>query len=156
MRPSIKEAMLPNKSGLSRVCRKVCDRRTLLNGPTGREYHMKHASARGALLLAATLAIPLAASAATTLTAQNGMTVYTFDKDAGGASACYDDCAKNWPPYLAKVDQKMGEGWATVKRKDGSMQWTYDGKPLYYFRADQKKGDATGDGKGGVWHKISE
>ena len=45
---------------------------------------MKEASALGALLLAGTFVMPLAASAATVLTAKNGMTVYVFDKDEGG------------------------------------------------------------------------
>ena len=27
--------------------------------------------------------------------------VYTFDKDKGDQSVCYDDCAVNWPPYVA-------------------------------------------------------
>ena len=117
---------------------------------------MKEASALGALLLAGTFVMPLAASAATVLTAKNGMTVYVFDKDAGGTSACYDACSKQWPPYLAKSDGKMEEGWATAKRKDGRLQSTYDGKPLYFYSGDKKKGDKTGDGIGGVWHIVSE
>jgi predicted lipoprotein with Yx(FWY)xxD motif len=36
------------------------------------------------------------------------------------------------------------------------MQWTYDGKPVYFFKGDAAKGDVTGDGKGGVWHVINE
>ena len=33
------------------------------------------------------------------LTGTNGMTLYTFDKDAAGSgkSACNDPCAGNWP-----------------------------------------------------------
>ena len=50
----------------------------------------------------------------------------------------------------------MEEGWATVKRKDGRVQSTYDGKPLYFYSGDKKKGDKTGDGIGGVWHIVSE
>ena len=110
----------------------------------------------GALLLAGTFATALAADAATTLTAKNGMTLYVFDKDAGGTSACYGDCATNWPPYLSTGTEAMGEGWATTKRTDGSVQWTYDGKPVYFFKADKKAGDISGDGKGGVWHAIRE
>ena len=70
----------------------------------------------------------------------------TNHKDAAGTPTCYDDCTKKWPPYLAKSGETMGEGWATVKRKDGSLQWTYDGKPLYFYSGDKKKGDKTGDG----------
>jgi predicted lipoprotein with Yx(FWY)xxD motif len=109
------------------------------------------------LLLATAMSLAaVVAEAATTLTAKNGMTVYIFDKDVGGTPSCYDACAQKWPPYAAKSDEKMGEGWATVKRKDGSLQWTYDGKPLYFYAGDKKKGDKTGDGLGGIWHIVSE
>jgi predicted lipoprotein with Yx(FWY)xxD motif len=90
------------------------------------------------------------------LTAKNGMTIYIFDKDQGGMSSCYADCAKHWPPYLAKKGAKLSEGWTTVKRKDGKMQWAYDGKPVYFYMDDKKKGDMKGDGMGGVWHVINE
>ena len=95
-------------------------------------------------------------SAATMLTAKNGMTLYVFDKDTGGAPTCYDGCAKQWPPYLAKGGEKMGDGWATVKRKDGSMQWTYHNRPVYFYADDKKAGDANGDGVGRIWHTVKE
>jgi predicted lipoprotein with Yx(FWY)xxD motif len=119
---------------------------------------MKEVLGLRTLLLVGVVAVCvwLPASAATMLTAKNGMTVYVFDKDTSGVSACYDDCAKKWPPYLAHGVEKMGEGWATMKRKDGSMQWTYDDKPLYFYADDKKKGDANGDGVGSVWHIIKE
>ena len=96
------------------------------------------------------------AQAAEMLTAKNGMTLYIFDKDAGGVSSCYDDCAVNWPPYLGKADDKLTEGWTLAKRTDNTMQWAYDGKPVYFFKGDKMKDDAAGDGKGGVWHVIKE
>jgi predicted lipoprotein with Yx(FWY)xxD motif len=117
---------------------------------------MKKVSFLNALLLAGTFVMSPAANAATVLTAKNGMTVYVFDKDEGGTPVCYDACGKQWPAYLAKSDGKMEEGWATVKRKDGRLQSTYDGKPLYFYSGDKKKGDKTGDGIGGVWHIVSE
>lgn len=85
-----------------------------------------------------------------------GMTLYIFDKDAGGKSACYDDCAKNWPPYLGKTSDKMTEGWSLVDRTDGTKQWAYDAKPMYFFAGDKKKGDMAGDGLGGMWHVVKE
>ena len=97
-----------------------------------------------------------AANAATMLTAKNGMTIYSFDKDAGGVSACYDACAAMWPPYVGKADDALTEGWTLVKRTDGAMQWAYDGKPMYFFANDKKAGDKTGDGMGGKWHVIVE
>lgn len=85
-----------------------------------------------------------------------GMTLYTFDKDAGGVSACYDACATKWPPYLGKAEDKLTEGWTLVDRKDGAKQWAYDGKPVYTFEGDKAKGDMAGDGLGGMWHVIKE
>jgi len=96
------------------------------------------------------------AFSATTLTAKNGMTIYVFDKDTGTESTCYDQCAVNWPPYLAEADAKLSEGWTMVKRKDGAMQWAYDGHPMYFFKGDAAKGDAKGDGMGGIWHVVKE
>ena len=89
---------------------------------------------------------------------QNGMTLYTFDKDQKGAamSACVDQCIANWPPFLA-ADGAMAEGaWTIVdvKDADGAMKkmWAHDGWPLYLWVKDTKPGDVTGDLVGGVWH----
>ena len=82
-----------------------------------------------------------------------GMTLYTFDKDADGKSACNGGCATNWPPLMAAADAKAANGWTMIKRDDGAMQWAYKGKPLYAFAKDTKAGDATGDGfLNGAWH----
>ena len=43
------------------------------------------------------------------LTDSNGMTLYTFDKDMNGKSACNGGCAKNWPP-LAASNEAMASG----------------------------------------------
>ncbi|MBI1172455.1 hypothetical protein GC209_13740 [bacterium] len=86
------------------------------------------------------------------LTDSKGMTLYTFDKDSGGASACYDKCAANWPPLLAPADAKADDDFGMIKRTDGTMQWTYYGKPLYLWKKDAAAGDVTGDGMNGVWH----
>ncbi len=88
------------------------------------------------------------------LTQHNGMTLYSFDKDAAGKSACNDQCAINWPPLFATAADKPAGKWTIIKRDDGKMQWAYDGKPLYGYKDDKKAGDKTGDGKGSVWHVI--
>jgi predicted lipoprotein with Yx(FWY)xxD motif len=83
----------------------------------------------------------------------SGMTLYTFDKDESGKSACYDKCATNWPPLKAEAGSAAEGDWTVVERKDGSKMWAYKGKPLYTFIGDKKAGDANGDGKaGGLWH----
>lgn len=81
-----------------------------------------------------------------------GMTLYTFDKDAGGKSACNGQCAANWPPLMAEAGAADMCGWTVITRDDGSKQWAYDGKPLYGWIKDAKPGDVTGDGFNGVWH----
>jgi predicted lipoprotein with Yx(FWY)xxD motif len=87
------------------------------------------------------------------LTDAKGMTLYTFDKDSGGKSACNGKCAANWPPLMVKAGEKGGEGYSEIKRSDGKMQWAYKGKPLYTWVKDKKPGDTTGDGfLNGAWH----
>lgn len=111
---------------------------------------------RCAGVVAALVLSAAGAEAAGVLTAKNGMTLYVFDKDKGGVPACYDSCAKMWPPYAAKANAKMAAGWTEVKRKDGALQWAYDGKPVYFYAGDKKKGEMAGNGMGGVWHTVAE
>ena len=47
---------------------------------------------------------------------------------------------------------------ATITRSDGSMQATYNGRPLYTYVADSAPGQAKGNGlnlNGGVWHEVT-
>lgn len=81
-----------------------------------------------------------------------GMTLYTFDKDKAGKSACYDKCAVVWPALKAGEKAKAEGKWTVVDRTDGTKMWAYDGNPLYTYSKDKKAGDMTGDGVGGVWH----
>jgi predicted lipoprotein with Yx(FWY)xxD motif len=85
------------------------------------------------------------------LTGPNGMTLYTFDKDPAGKSVCNGPCATNWPPLAAAAGASAGGDWSVVTRDDGSRQWAYKGKPVYFWVKDQKAGDRTGDGFNGVW-----
>ena len=87
------------------------------------------------------------------LTDTKGMTLYTFDKDSDGKSACNGPCATNWPVLKADAADKADGGYSIIARDDGSKQWAYKGKPLYTFAKDQKPGDITGDGfLNGAWH----
>lgn len=106
------------------------------------------------IILAAGLAsVALSASAADVLTGKGGMTLYTFDKDSGGKSACYNQCAAIWP--VAQVGDASGKDFGVTTRDDGSKQLTWQGKPLYYYLSDKKAGDTTGDKVGNVWHVVS-
>jgi predicted lipoprotein with Yx(FWY)xxD motif len=87
------------------------------------------------------------------LTGSNGMTLYTFDKDADGKSMCNGPCATNWPPLYATDSDKASGDFGIITRDDGKKQWALKGKPLYYWSKDQKPGDKTGDGfLNGAWH----
>ncbi len=90
------------------------------------------------------------------LTDANGMTLYTFDKDAVGVSNCYDKCAVNWPPLFATEGAAAEGDFTIVERTDGTKMWAYKGWPLYLWIKDEKPGDTTGDGVGEVWHTAVE
>jgi predicted lipoprotein with Yx(FWY)xxD motif len=81
-----------------------------------------------------------------------GMTLYVFDKDEGGKSACSGPCAANWPPLMAAAEAKAAGDWTIITRDDGTKQWAYKGKPLYAWKNDKAQGDTTGDGVNGAWH----
>ena len=82
-----------------------------------------------------------------------GMTLYTWDNDKeANKSSCNGMCLMNWPALKAEAaDKDMGD-WKVITRDDGSKQWAYKGKPLYYFVMDTAGGDKKGDGRGMVWH----
>lgn len=86
------------------------------------------------------------------LTDSRGMTLYVFDNDKDGKSACYDACAAKWPPLAAEAGAKAEGDFGLTERADGTWQWTYKGMPLYTWAEDTKPGDITGDGVKGVWH----
>lgn len=95
------------------------------------------------------------------LVANNGMTVYTFDKDTAGVSNCTDDCLKNWPAVFVSEGDALtvgtdlpGEVGSIVRADNGRIQLTLNGMPLYYWKDDKAPGDATGDGVGEVWHVV--
>lgn len=84
----------------------------------------------------------------------SGMALYTFDRDATGSgkSVCNGQCATNWPPLMATGSDAASGDWSVVTRDDGTKQWAYKGKPLYFWVKDQKVGDRSGDGVNNVWH----
>jgi len=92
-----------------------------------------------------------------------GITLYDFPPDKGGKSTCYGACAALWPPLLTKGKPHAGLGvkaalLGTTKRKDGKVEVTYGGHPLYYFVSDRKSGQTTGQGLnqfGAPWWVLS-
>ena len=94
------------------------------------------------------------------LVGPDGMTLYLFTNDVGGESACYDQCAENWPPLLVESEEDLVPGvlllgeFGTTERTDGTLQVTYNNMPLYYFAQDAAIGDMMGEGRGDVWYTV--
>jgi len=94
---------------------------------------------------------------------RSGRTLYLFEKDKRGQSACSGACTAYWPPLLVKGKPHATKGAkqslvGTIKRADGTRQVTYAGHPLYRFSGDLKRGDTTGEGLtdfGGSWDAVA-
>ena len=92
-----------------------------------------------------------------------GRSLYLFEADHNGKSACYSACAKAWPPVLVVGKPKAGPGaraafLGVLHRKGGTMQVTYRGHPLYRFFKDTKSGQVKGQGLdffGGEWYVLT-
>jgi predicted lipoprotein with Yx(FWY)xxD motif len=94
------------------------------------------------------------------LTANSGLTLYTLSAEKHGTFICKGSCLKDWHPLVvAKGVKPTGPvSLGTVKRPDnGLRQVTFEGRPLYTFDDDKKKGDANGEGfkDVGTWHAAT-
>lgn len=87
---------------------------------------------------------------------QFGQTLYTFDLDANGQSACNQACAEKWPPLLVSGADaaSLAAPYGTITRSSGLKQVTFQNKPIYTYHLDHAEGDDKGDGVGSVWHDI--
>ena len=92
-----------------------------------------------------------------------GRTVYLFEKDKRGKSACTGACASFWPPVIVS-GKWLATGGAktsllgTTRRGDGRLQLTYKRHPLYTFIKDTRKGQTNGEAVnafGANWYAIS-
>src|SRR4051794_32511100 len=122
------------------------------------------AVASTAIATTAATAAPRAAASSATVTARttklgrvvvdaHGRTLYLFEKDKHGKSACDGACATAWPPLMTIGRPKAAGGaeaklLGTTHRSNGT-QATYDGWPLYTFVQDTKAGQTTGQGSTG-------
>jgi predicted lipoprotein with Yx(FWY)xxD motif len=97
------------------------------------------------------------------LATSSGRTLYLFMKDKNGKSACYGACAGFWPPLMKKGALHAGAGvkaglLGTTKRKNGKLQVTYKGHPLYLFKLDHASGQIGGQRQnvyGGKWYAVN-
>jgi len=92
-----------------------------------------------------------------------GVTLYLFEKDKHGKSACTGACARAWPPLVVKGRPTASGGvhanlLGTTHRSDGTTQVTYAGHPLYTYIGDNKRpGKTTGEGSkafGAEWYVL--
>ncbi|MEU5699577.1 hypothetical protein [Streptomyces aurantiacus] len=91
-----------------------------------------------------------------------GFTLYRFDKDTADPSKsnCVDDCATTWPPYLVANKGRVfldGVDKSAIGfiPRDGGLQVTLGGWPVYLFSKDLKPGDTNGQGVGGTWFGVA-
>lgn len=64
--------------------------------------------------------------------------IYVFENDRPNETVCYGECAEAWPPVYTEGPPKAKRGvdpslLGTIERRDGRMQATYAGKPLYFY-----------------------
>lgn len=84
---------------------------------------------------------------------KDNLSLYVFDNDAPGQSACTStQCVTNWPPLLAKTSDVAHAPLSIITRTDGNKQWALRDKPLYFFASDTSAGDIKGEGVGNIWH----
>jgi predicted lipoprotein with Yx(FWY)xxD motif len=92
-----------------------------------------------------------------------GRTLYLFEKDKRGRSACYGGCATYWPPLVSSAKPRAARGvraslLGVTRRTDGKRQVTYAGHPLYTFSLDTRAGQTSGQGLtdfGGTWSAVA-
>jgi predicted lipoprotein with Yx(FWY)xxD motif len=98
------------------------------------------------------------AGSAAFISSSNQHTLYVFGADTSGVSNCTaaSGCTGVWPPYTAPAGTvaPSGTGFSIITRSDGSLQWAYNGAPLYEYVGDSAAGQNNGNGLtefGGLW-----
>jgi len=92
-----------------------------------------------------------------------GRSLYLFEKDTHGRSACSGLCTTYWPPLLTNGKSMAIKGakpslLGSVRRADGSRQVSYAGHPLYFFSGDTGRGQTNGEGLqdfGAGWYALA-
>jgi predicted lipoprotein with Yx(FWY)xxD motif len=87
--------------------------------------------------------------------------IYIFQNDSKNKTVCDGECAAAWPPVLTSGKPQAGEGvdaslLGTVERRDGGLQATYAGQPLYHY-ANEGPGEVkchNVDLNGGFWWVV--
>ncbi len=111
---------------------------------------------------APTITMPKNGFAGTFLADGAGRALYVYGADLPGdcehpaITTCYNDCAVAWPIFngeprvlAAGLDESL---FGSIRRTDGTVQTTYRGWPLYYYKSDVGPGDVKGQAVGRIWH----
>lgn len=88
------------------------------------------------------------------LVEQGGRALYIYTEDALGQSRCDLRCEALWPPYYAEPGAKPHGPFTIAKSSDGRDMWAWQGKPLYRWVSDRRRGAAGGDGVADVWFLV--
>ena len=98
-------------------------------------------------------------SLGTVLVDAEGLTLYGFTPDEGGAPTCTDACAEIWPPvFTDSPDVPDGldpSVFSVVEHPSGKRQLAAGGWPLYLYAQDSAAGDVNGQGVGGNWFVVA-
>jgi predicted lipoprotein with Yx(FWY)xxD motif len=88
------------------------------------------------------------------------LVLYVFSADNGPTSTCYGACQTAWPPMLTRGAPRVtglnAHKLGTIKRKNGALQVTYAGHPLYYWSGDTAHTIMSQHVKlhGGYWYVV--
>jgi predicted lipoprotein with Yx(FWY)xxD motif len=92
-----------------------------------------------------------------------GQTLYLFEKDHDGVSACNTTCLRYWPALTTRGTPRAGTGVRQSllrlgSARNGARQVLYAGHPLYRFAGDKRAGQTTGENLnefGAEWYALS-
>ena len=88
------------------------------------------------------------------LVEQGGRALYIFTEDKPGQSVCDPKCERLWPPLFAEATARPHGPFTIARSHDGRPMWAWEGKPLYRWLSDRKRGSAGGDGVADVWFLV--
>lgn len=88
------------------------------------------------------------------LVEQGGRGLYTYRLDEPGQSRCDNPCERLWPPHYAHPEDKPHGPFTIARSFDGRPMWAWQGKPLYRWASDRRRGDARGEGVADVWDLV--
>ncbi|MDQ6812056.1 MAG: hypothetical protein M3Z95_09185 [Actinomycetota bacterium] len=91
---------------------------------------------------------------------RRGLTLYLYTNDGPSKSACFEACARVWPPATISARPTTGPSVSaqklkTIRRPNNARQLVYNGHPLYTFSGDARPGQRGGENFLGTWYVIS-